>query len=117
MYGPRSCAWATDEEYLRLAEEAERGGYTPPPRRRAPPRPAHLPPNPTPDYYNRLYRGDSQVVPPIPRRPAPPSPTPDSEVARKVVDIVFGRIFASNIIVIENLPGPAAILILSHFVH
>ena len=116
MYGPRSCAWATDEEYLQIAVAAERDGHIPPPRRRAPPRPTHLPPRPTPGYYAGLYRGFSrEVPPPIPRRPAPPPPPPDSEIARRVVSVVFGRIWASNLIVIENLPGPAASLILSHF--
>ena len=72
MYGPRSCEWATDEEYLRIAVAAVRDGHIPPPRRRQPPRPSHLPLNPTPSYYLALYRGDfREVPPPIPRRPAP----------------------------------------------
>ena len=117
MYGPRSCAWTTDKEYLQIFLAAERDGHIPPPRR-APPRPSHLLPRPPPSLYLlAVDRFLQEVPPPIPRRPAPPPTTPNAVIARRVVSVVLGRIWASNLIVIENLPGPAADLILSHFLY
>ena len=108
MYGPRSCAWTTDEEYPQIFLAAERDGHIPPPRA------SELPPS---LYLLAVDRFLQEVPPPIPRRPAPPPPTPNAVIARRVVSVVLGRIWASNLIVIENLPGPAADLILSHFLY
>ena len=109
----RAAAGAENATHLAQRQMADPAG-PPCPKRRPPPRPSHLPPRPI--VY--VIRGDSlEVPPPIPRRPAPPPPTPDSEIARRIVSVVLGRIWASNLVLTENLPGPAASLILSHFLY
>ena len=107
-------AWLPDNEYTVLAQAGENRGHHPPPHRHAPPPPR--------DFQavtagSRLFRGGWHgLLPPAPRRPDPPVPTPeatDQEVAQAILKVLYPRAQALAFISQANLVGPPGMTILS----